>query len=97
MTACGKRNQNLLSYGGKVSVYDCLSEFSVGTDLSKASRSFKARANPKNYCLIRNFLYSDPLHAAAKIINKEIEEKNDDTTSPYEINISEGPAKILSD
>ena len=70
MTACGEKTQNLLPNGGNVSVYDYLFEFSVGTDLLKARRSFKARASLKNYCVIHNFLNSNPLHAATKIINK---------------------------
>ena len=70
---------------------------SIEGSISKSCRSFKARTSPKNYCLIRDFVYSDPLHAAAKIINQEDEEENNNTKTPYKINMLEATDNISTD
>ena len=54
MTACGKKNLDILLYNGDASIFECLQQFSVGTDLSKSCRRIKARITPREYCLLRN-------------------------------------------
>ena len=74
MTACGKKNSDLLVPNGP-SIFDCLEEFSVGTDLSKSCGRVEARTTPRVYCLLRNFKLKNPLTEAAKIITTGTKEK----------------------
>ena len=80
MTACGKRNSDLLIKNGGASIFKCLEKFSVGTDLSKSCQRIQARTTPREYCLLRNFKLKNPLTAAAKIITSGLDNKdnNDD-------------------
>jgi len=70
MAACGKQNENLLLSNGGGSIYNCLAEFSVGTDLSKSCSRYTARANAKENGLMRNFRYENPKTAARNIIDR---------------------------
>ena len=75
MTACGKNNSNLLLENGGASIFECLQQFSVGTDLSKSCRRIQARTTQREYCLLRNFQLKNPLTAAANLITSSIGKK----------------------
>ena len=94
MTACGKKNSQLLVLTGDT-IFKCLSDFSVGTDLSKSNCQQKVRNTPKIFKLIRNFWWEKPERAAASIIKKEIENEDDENVfNDYIVDINEGVGSL---
>ena len=94
MLATGNKRSSLLLDTEGGSIHHCLEDFSVRTDLSKSCTRFTARASAKEYGLIRNYVYNNPLRSAAKIIDKSNKKGTNDKKKLYEVNISEGSACI---
>ena len=68
MTACGRKNTDLLLLENRPTIFECLKEFSVGTDLSKSCGRIEARTTARVLCLLRSFKLKNPLTEFAKII-----------------------------
>lgn len=71
MAACGHDEKNLLLPNGGGSIHNSLANFAVGTNLSKSYCRYNARANLKDFGLIRNFQYENPKTNAKNVLRKK--------------------------
>ena len=76
MTACGKKNSDLLIQNSGVSIFNCFKKFSIGTDLSKSCQRIQAGTTLREYCLLRNFKLKNPPTVVAKILTSGLKNKD---------------------